>query len=133
MGGRRYGLHGDYRKIVTVARLHKVAGTALAAISRFAFMRRLFTWLEAVWDRPAVSMAFTVTVLVLLPLLGWLQYRWIDKVSEAQREIMQTSLRTSSEAFSKELNEEITRIYFQVVATRPTTAVVSTRQIQHRH
>jgi signal transduction histidine kinase len=61
--------------------------------------------------RPGLSLAIMIAVLALLPLLAWLQYRWIGQVSEAERERMQASLRTATARFSQEFNGELARAY----------------------
>lgn len=96
-------------------------------------MKRLFGLLEALWDRPALSLAFTIAVLVLLPSMAWLQYSWIDKVSDAQREIMQTSLRNATDGFGRELNEELTRVYFELIFNRPNNPTPSPEQYEERY
>jgi signal transduction histidine kinase len=60
---------------------------------------------------------------VLLVLLGVLQYRWLNRVSAGEHEIMQTSLRNRTEDFRNEFNREIRRAYatFQVSGDVPQT------------
>ncbi len=50
-------------------------------------------------------------LVVLLGVLGTLQYRWLGAVSEAERERMRTSLRTRATDIGREFNGELTRIY----------------------
>lgn len=58
----------------------------------------------------------TVLLLVLLPLLATLQYRWVGQVSEGERERMRASLQRSADQMRREFDREITRAYqyFQV-------------------
>jgi len=50
-------------------------------------------------------------LVLLLGVLGTLQYRWLGAVSEAERERMRTSLRTRTTDIGREFNGELTRIY----------------------
>src|SRR5215813_6705837 len=47
---------------------------------------------------------------LLLPLLAYLQYDWLGKVSEREREQMQTALRRTLSRFSEDFDREISRI-----------------------
>jgi len=46
------------------------------------------------------------TLLVLLPLLAVLQYRWLGEVSAGERERMQANLRTSADRFCADFDRE---------------------------
>ncbi|KAF0248530.1 MAG: hypothetical protein FD167_2071 [bacterium] len=59
-----------------------------------------------------ISLVFVVLLLALLPALAVLQYNWLGKVSRAERERMQTSLRLAASNFIKEFDREITFIFF---------------------
>lgn len=48
-------------------------------------------------------------VLLLVPALAWLQYRWVGQVSEAERERMQRTLRTSALQFATDFDSELSR------------------------
>lgn len=48
-------------------------------------------------------------VLLLVPALAWLQYRWVGQVSEAERERMQRTLRTSASQFATDFDSELSR------------------------
>ncbi len=64
-------------------------------------------------------MLVLVTALIaLLPLLGFLQFRWLGEVSRAERERMQASLKTAVSNFSQDFDRELTRAYmsFQMSA-----------------
>src|SRR5207244_7578313 len=52
-------------------------------------------------------------LLVLLPLLAYLQYNWLGKVSEREREQMQTALQQALGQFSRDFDREIARILIQ--------------------
>jgi signal transduction histidine kinase len=51
----------------------------------------------------------TVVLLVLLPTLAVLQYRWVGQVSEAERDRMQTHVRNSAVQFRDTLDGELAR------------------------
>ena len=44
--------------------------------------------------------ALIAVVLLLVPAMAWLQYRWVGQVSEAERERMQRTLRTAAAQFT---------------------------------
>jgi signal transduction histidine kinase len=48
-------------------------------------------------------------VLLLVPALAWLQYRWVGQVSEAERERMHRTLRTAAAQFATEFDTELAR------------------------
>lgn len=50
-------------------------------------------------------------VVILLPLLAFLQYRWLGQVSEAERERMRAVLLSAASQFSETFDREITRAY----------------------
>jgi His Kinase A (phospho-acceptor) domain len=53
--------------------------------------------------------ALVAVVLLLVPALAWLQYRWVGQVSEAERERMQRTLRTSAAQFATAFDGELSR------------------------
>lgn len=52
-------------------------------------------------------------LLLLLPLLAVLQYRWLGEVSQAERERMQSNLRASAEKLCADFDSELTNLYIQ--------------------
>src|SRR5262249_56206305 len=58
---------------------------------------------------------------LLLPLLAYLQYDWLGKVSEREREQMQAALRRTLAQFSQDFNREIARMFVQF-QNRPISA-----------
>jgi signal transduction histidine kinase len=56
--------------------------------------------------------ALVAVVLLLVPALAWLQYRWVGQVSEAERERMQRTLRTSAAQFATAFDGELSRAVF---------------------
>src|SRR5262245_39673878 len=60
-----------------------------------------------------VLLVIVGVILLLLPLLAYLQYDWLGKVSEREREQMQTALRRMLGQFSTDFDREIARIFIQ--------------------
>jgi signal transduction histidine kinase len=60
-------------------------------------------------NRPSGPTLVTVALLVLLPALAVLQYRWVGQVSTAERERMQRNMRTAAEQFREAFDGEIVR------------------------
>ena len=48
-------------------------------------------------------------VMLLVPALAWMQYRWLGQLSEAERERMQRTLRTAAAQFATEFDTELSR------------------------
>ncbi len=59
--------------------------------------------------RPTGVALLVAIVLLLVPSLAWLQYRWLGQVSEAERERMQRTLRTSAAQFAREFDGELSK------------------------
>jgi signal transduction histidine kinase len=59
--------------------------------------------------RPSGPTLVTVALLVLLPALAVLQYRWVGQVSTAERERMQRNIRTAAAQFREAFDGEIVR------------------------
>jgi signal transduction histidine kinase len=68
---------------------------------------------------PVVPAAIGV-ILLLLAVLATLQYRWAGELSEAEHERLRTSAKNRAEAFAKDFDAEITRIYRQLELDRAT-------------
>lgn len=62
--------------------------------------------------RPPLILLLTLTLLLLLPVLAWLQYRWLGQVSAAERERMQVNLQRAITQFRQDFDRELTRAYF---------------------
>src|SRR6476661_1971132 len=60
-----------------------------------------------------VLLVIVGVLLLLLPLLAYLQYDWLGKVSEREREQMQTALRRTLGQFSRDFDREIARVFIQ--------------------
>ena len=59
--------------------------------------------------RPSGPAVLTVVLIVLLPALAVMQYRWVGQVSEAERERMQRYVRNSADQFQGDFETEISR------------------------
>ena len=59
--------------------------------------------------RPSGLTLLTAALLVLLPALAVLQYRWAGQVSEAERERMQHNLRNAASQFRDAFDLEVGR------------------------
>lgn len=65
-------------------------------------------------QKPLLMWLLVAAMLVMLPLLAVLQYRWLGEVSQAERERMQANLKTSAERFCSDFDRELTTIYTQL-------------------
>jgi signal transduction histidine kinase len=65
--------------------------------------------MKALRGRVSGVTALVAVVLLLVPALAWLQYRWVGQVSEAERERMQRTLRTSAAQFATAFDSELSR------------------------
>ena len=75
-------------------------------------MKLACVMMTAMWKRlpPGITLLL-VAVAVLLPLLALLQYRWLGQLSEAERERMQSLLRSAATQFTQAFDAEIARAY----------------------
>src|SRR5262245_36938659 len=66
--------------------------------------------------RPKSSLILVGLLVVLLPLLGFLQYRWIDEVSAAERDRLESGLRVAADRFASDFDAELSRLanHFQM-------------------
>ncbi len=69
--------------------------------------------------RPSLMLLLVIALLVLLPLLAVLQYRWLGEVSAADRERRQANLKTSAERFCADFDRELTGVYLQLQSSAP--------------
>jgi signal transduction histidine kinase len=61
--------------------------------------------------KPSLTLALVAALVALLPLLAFLQFRWVGEVSRAERDRMRASLKTAVANFSRDFDEELTRAY----------------------
>src|SRR5437867_4475478 len=70
------------------------------------------------WRQKRPGLLIVVAILILLlPLLAYLQYDWLGKVSEREREQMQTALRRTLRQFRQDFDREIARTFLQFEPT----------------
>src|SRR5438046_5013682 len=65
--------------------------------------------------RVPLSLA-VVTLVVLLAVLGTLQYRWVGQVGEAERARLQALARTRVEQLAQDFDREVTRAFASLPA-----------------
>jgi signal transduction histidine kinase len=75
-------------------------------------------------SRTTWSVIIVVCLVAILAVLAVLQYIWSGEVSEAERERMQASLRTSTLQFRQEFNRDLQQLVF---AFQPDAAVISSQ------
>jgi signal transduction histidine kinase len=64
------------------------------------------------WNhKPPFLLLLTLALLVLLPILAVLQYRWMGQVSEGERERLQKNLREGADRFAADFDRELGRIF----------------------
>src|SRR5919198_333803 len=61
--------------------------------------------------RPPWQFVVAAILLVLLGILGTLQYRWLGAVSDAERDRMQAGLRARTSDFARDFDGELARVY----------------------
>jgi hypothetical protein len=74
--------------------------------------------------RPAGLTLFVTAMLVLLPLLAVMQYRWVGQLSDAERERLQRNLHATTEDFTRSLDRELARA---IVGLQADAAVLDDR------
>src|SRR5262245_23370411 len=77
--------------------------------------------------RPSLILVLAGVLLVLVPLLAYLQYEWIGRVSEGDRDRMQASLRRASNQFAEDFDRQIAEVFsaFQVAPLQPRSALLT--------
>src|SRR6185436_17771260 len=82
--------------------------------------------------RAKTSLILVGLLLVLLPALAILQYRWIGEVSAAERDRVESSLRVASDQFALEFEAEFARLAnaFQIRDAFPETAAPIVERFQ---
>jgi len=61
--------------------------------------------------RPSLTAVLVGVLLILLPVFAYLQYDWLGKVSESEREQMQRNLHRSADQFQQDFDGQIGRAY----------------------
>ncbi|MGE0445140.1 MAG: hypothetical protein AB7P99_07915, partial [Vicinamibacterales bacterium] len=83
--------------------------------------------------RPSALVVVTLALLVLVPTLAVLQYRWVGQVSEAERERMQTTVRNAAIQFRETLDGEIARAAINLQVGAVTAREGSSDRYSDRH
>jgi signal transduction histidine kinase len=73
-------------------------------------------------SRSNVSLAVMVALLLTLPILAGLQYRWIGQVSQAELERLQARLKADTAQFAQEFDDELQRAYTALQTSEPEAA-----------
>jgi signal transduction histidine kinase len=64
---------------------------------------------------PNVTLVLGLALLVLLPLLAFLQYRWLGQISEGEHQKMLEGLKKDTEQFCRDFDLEVTRAFMTFV------------------
>lgn len=86
------------------------------------YNRRMKFWKR----RPPLILIVTLALLALLPVLAILQYRWMGRISEAERERMQNNLRDGASKFTQDFDREIARAFFSFQSSESTSEQLAT-------
>src|SRR5512132_1512509 len=68
-----------------------------------------------------------LALLALIVLLATLQYRWLGRISDAEREGMRSALNTRADGFARDFDGEITRAYLLFQLEPQSTDNLATR------
>ena len=82
---------------------------------------------------PSAPKVLTALLVVLLPVLAFMQYRWVGQVSEGERAIMQRNLETAARQFRSSFDGEIGRALFELQAGVTTASDGSSDQYSERY
>ncbi len=80
-------------------------------------MKELLTAL--LWHRSRLPLILVGAFAILLPVLAFVQYRWIGQLSESEHERLNTHLKDSVTHFTQEFNTDTARLYVSLLPTRP--------------
>jgi signal transduction histidine kinase len=83
--------------------------------------------------RPSGPTLLTVLLIVLLPALAVLQYRWVGQVSDGERERMQRNVRNAADQFRQAFDGEITRAALVLNVGAPTARDGESDQYSDRY
>jgi signal transduction histidine kinase len=83
--------------------------------------------------RPTGPTLLTVLLIVLLPALAVLQYRWVGQVSDGERERMQRSVRNAADQFRDTFDDEIIRAAANLNIGAPTAREGESDQYSDRY
>lgn len=79
-------------------------------------MMRAVAIMKILRGKVSLSLLLVIALLLLLPLLAFLQYRWLGQVSQAERERMLANLQRAVKEFGQEFDRELARafLHFQL-------------------
>ena len=83
--------------------------------------------------RPSGTTLVTCALLVLLPALAVLQYRWVGQVSVAERERMQRNVRNAAGQFREAFDGELARAFFLLQVGPQTAREGTSEQYSNRY
>ena len=82
---------------------------------------------------PSAAAALTALLVILLPVLAFMQYRWVGQVNEGERARMQRNLETAARQFRGSFEGEIFRAVFDLTAGATTAQEGSSDQYSERY
>jgi phospho-acceptor domain-containing protein len=82
---------------------------------------------------PSAPKVLTGLLVVLLPVLAFMQYRWVGQVSEGERGRMQRNLETAAEQFRSSFDSEIGRAIFDLQVGATTVREGTSDQYSERY
>lgn len=77
--------------------------------------------------RTPFSLILVAALLLLLPVLAFLQYKWLGQVSQAERDRMKSNLHASAVQFAEDFDRELTRVYFHFQSEADSTKSAITK------
>ena len=83
--------------------------------------------------RPSGPTLLTILLIVLLPALAVLQYRWVGQVSVAERERMQRNLRNAAGQFREAFDGELARAFLSLQVGPQTAREGTSEQYSNRY
>ena len=77
--------------------------------------------------RTPFTLILVAALLLLLPVLAFLQYKWLGQVSQAERDRMKSNLHASAVQFAEDFDRELTRVYFHFQSEADSTSNAITK------
>ncbi|MEZ5404256.1 MAG: ATP-binding protein [Bryobacteraceae bacterium] len=82
-------------------------------------MKGTLAKIERLADRRPVAVAFSILLPLALVCFGFLQYRWIGQISDAEQERIQEDLNQAVDRFARDFNGEPARLFQTLMAGGP--------------
>jgi signal transduction histidine kinase len=75
-------------------------------------------FVQALWRPSRLTIAVIAALIVALPMLAVLQYRWLGQVSDAERERLRSTWRTAADRLARDVDRELARafLHFQLAS-----------------